>query len=75
MGSLWNHHRYIHKHCTEKDVVISIDGDDQLVGSNVFAMVNAIYRTDTTWVSSSQTFANKERNIWISHFPNEGIQK
>lgn len=53
---------------------MSIDGDDHLIGKHVFGMVNEVYRSGEVWACTSQTFAEKENNIWISHFPKEGLQ-
>ena len=39
----------IRNHCGEGDVVIDVDADDALVGSQVFKLVNALYQQHDKW--------------------------
>ena len=42
--ALENRHISIVDHCQEDDIVIDIDADDSLIGSQVFKLVNALYQ-------------------------------
>lgn len=45
MNVVSNIHMAISKYCQPKDIGLIVDGDDQLVGKNVFKVYNAIYQS------------------------------
>lgn len=49
-----NIYNAIHYHCNAGDIVMLIDGDDALVGRQVFGLFNAIYqRTESALIYSN----------------------
>lgn len=42
-GALGNRDSTIRNHCKVGDIVVDIDGDDALIGKQVFNIVNRIY--------------------------------
>jgi hypothetical protein len=47
----------ITKHCDKSGITMSVDGDDELIGRNVFKMTNAVYQRDrigVLWTSFVQ---------------------
>ena len=36
----------ITKYCDKDGITISVDGDDEVIGRNVFKMTNAVYQRD-----------------------------
>ena len=49
-GALGNRDSTIRNHCKPGDIVIDVDGDDALIGKQVFNVVNRIYHNNPrTW--------------------------
>ncbi len=40
-----NQYYAMHKHCKKGEVVMVIDGDDEIVGTQVFSLYNTIYQS------------------------------
>lgn len=53
-GALANHYEAVHKYCDDSEVVVVLDGDDALMGSNVLSHLNEIYCTKDIWLSYGQ---------------------
>jgi hypothetical protein len=43
VGILANIHMYIKKYCGIDDIVMIVDGDDSLIGTQMFKVINKIY--------------------------------
>ena len=39
-----NIYKVAHNHCKEGEILVMLDGDDSLIGRNVFALLNAVYQ-------------------------------
>ncbi len=44
-GSLANIYFAMHNYCKDYTVTLEVDGDDELIGNNVFKLFNAIYQS------------------------------
>jgi hypothetical protein len=44
-NALFNRNWGNRKYCKEGDIIIDIDADDYIIGSQVFQLVNTIYQT------------------------------
>lgn len=58
--SLKNRYDSLVNHCSEDDIVLDVDADDELVGNKVFQLVNTLYR--------------RNKNVWavyLNHFYRE----
>ena len=42
--ALANRHKCMTEYCSEGDIIFDVDGDDQLIGNQVFRVVNALYQ-------------------------------
>ena len=49
VGALGNKDMSIRNHCSEGDIVIDIDADDALIGSQVLKLMNALYHQHDKW--------------------------
>lgn len=50
IGALGNRDATIRNHCEPGDIVVDIDGDDALIGKQVFNLLNRFYvRNDELW--------------------------
>lgn len=45
-GHMANIYSAVHEHCREDELLLVIDGDDELIGRQVFKLVNAVYYRD-----------------------------
>jgi glycosyltransferase involved in cell wall biosynthesis len=54
IGSAANVHQVIMNHCEPDDIVLMVDGDDWLAGSDVLTQVNHFYNLHDCWVMYSQ---------------------
>lgn len=43
-GKSWNQYEYGHKYCKSGSIMFPFDGDDNLIGRQVFKLLNAIYQ-------------------------------
>lgn len=53
MGALANMFFWIKKFCNEDDIVVSLDGDDALIGRQAFKIINSVYQNKNVWFSYS----------------------
>lgn len=44
LGVLANMYFWIRKFCSEESIVLIIDGDDSIIGHQVFQVINSIYK-------------------------------
>ena len=49
LGALANAFFWTKKYCAEDSIVINIDGDDSLLGTQVFQVLNSVYKNPNTW--------------------------
>ena len=53
----------IRNHCKSGDIVLDVDADDSLVGSQVFNVINALYQSTDNWfIYSTYLFKRTNRN-------------
>jgi len=48
---LYNLFHAIHTYCHDDDIIVEVDGDDWLLGKDVFEYLNTIYQTTQTWMT------------------------
>ena len=54
-GALANQYRAIHEYCLDTDLVVILDGDDWLLGRDVFSYLNNnVYSDSTVWLTYGQ---------------------
>ena len=53
-GALCNHWNAIHQLVEDDEIVVILDGDDQLAGPFVLAYLNEIYQDETVWLTYGQ---------------------
>lgn len=58
--SLFNFYYAAHKYCNLGEIIYTIDGDDQLIGTKVFKLINAIYQREKVYTLYT-TFMNKAK--------------
>ena len=52
----------IRNHCEDDDIVVDIDADDALIGSQVLNLINALYQSTEKWfIYSNNIFKREER--------------
>jgi hypothetical protein len=49
MGALANRDSVTRNHCKPGDIVIDIDGDDAIIGRQVFNLFNRFYKNPDAW--------------------------
>lgn len=49
IGMMGNMHMYIKNYCGENDIVVICDTDDNLVGTQVFKILNSVYENPNYW--------------------------
>ena len=49
IGILGNMHLYIKNYCGANDIVTIVDGDDSLIGTQVFQILNSVYKNKDYW--------------------------
>lgn len=49
VGSLGNTHFGIRQYCNQYDIVLTLDSDDSLVGSQALKVINAVYHRHDIW--------------------------
>jgi glycosyltransferase involved in cell wall biosynthesis len=54
--ALANYYQAVHRHCHRDSIVITLDGDDELVGRNVFKLFNWAYQTKRAGVVYSNFY-------------------
>lgn len=53
-GALHNHYHAIHTHVNDTEIVVNLDGDDQLASPHVLTMLNNVYSLDDIWLTYGQ---------------------
>ena len=43
-----------HNHCKEGEILVMLDGDDSLIGRDVFAVLNAVYQKQKVGLTYGQ---------------------
>lgn len=61
MGALANVYFWMRKYCNEDDIVVNIDGDDRLIGSQVLQILNSVYKNSNYWYVYSKFLINKNK--------------
>lgn len=51
--ALGNRDKAIRQYCHDDDIVIDVDADDTLIGSQVFKVVNSVYQDPDIWQLNS----------------------
>ena len=76
-GSLENIYYAVHKYCDYNQILMILDGDDQLLGQQVFKMFNAIYQKEKIYLVYTQhlTYYNKNLDIGVSQNYPQNIKK
>lgn len=54
------------QHCNPKDIMIIVDGDDQLVGKQVFKLYNAVFQKEKVWFVYSNFIDVNNKNLGYS---------
>lgn len=58
------------KHCKPEEIMMIIDGDDQLVGKQVFKLFNAVFQKEKAWFVYSNFIDFMSRTVGYSRpFP------
>lgn len=55
-SALANYYQAVHRHCHRDSIVITLDGDDELIGGNVFKLFNWGYQTKRVGVLYSNFY-------------------
>lgn len=50
MFATYNIQNAIHNYCQEKEVAVLVDGDDELLGTQVFKLINFGYQEKDNWI-------------------------
>jgi glycosyltransferase involved in cell wall biosynthesis len=61
LGPVTNMYLGINKFCNEDDIVVIVDADDALVGSQPLKVLNALYNRPTTWFLYSRYITKTSR--------------
>lgn len=56
VGSLGNKELMVRNYCEHDDIVIDLDADDSLVGSQVLQLLNTLYQSTNYWFIYSNNF-------------------
>lgn len=75
-GALFNIHQAATKYCSSEDILLIVDGDDELLGVNVFKTFNSVYTTKQQEVVYSNFIVlyhknNQLRGGWSSAYTEE----
>lgn len=58
------------QYCDPKDIMMIVDGDDQLVGRQVFKLYNAVFQKEKVWFVYSNFIDVNNKNLGYSReFP------
>lgn len=58
----------IREYCNSGDIILDIDADDELIGRQVFKLVNALYQKGMKGTGPIATSSNDE--IWLLYLNN-----
>ncbi len=53
-GALYNHYYGIHNYIKDEEIVVILDGDDQLAHANVLTFLNDVYSKNDIWLTYGQ---------------------
>lgn len=53
---------WIDKYCKEEDIVVMVDCDDALIGSQVFQVINSVYKEASIWFTYSKYLTPNMKN-------------
>ncbi len=53
-GALYNHYWAIHQHIKDDEIVVILDGDDQLANEDVLTYLNTMYLCNDIWLTYGQ---------------------
>jgi glycosyltransferase involved in cell wall biosynthesis len=70
-GALCNRIQAVVNECTPEDIVIYVDGDDQLASDDVVTYLNSFYNAHDCWVTYGQFMSHKGAHGWARPFPGE----
>lgn len=59
MYATYNLQNAAHNYCHEQDIYLILDGDDELVGHQVFKLLNAKYQEKDNWIVYTSYFSSK----------------
>lgn len=68
-GAMYNWYHAIHS-CKDSEIVISLDGDDHLIGKNVLSYLNSIYQNKNVWMTYGSYRPFEDGRTKESRFPN-----
>ena len=66
MKAMYNIRNAAKSHCDPKDIMIIVDGDDQLIGKQVFKLFNAVFQKDKVWFAYSNFIDIPTKNAGYS---------
>lgn len=59
LGTAGNHYMHAKRYCEGTDVVVTLNGDGELIGSQAFNVINAVYQNASTWVAMFPSIQKK----------------
>jgi glycosyltransferase involved in cell wall biosynthesis len=67
-----NIYHNIHKYCYDHEIVVMLDGDDQLSNENVLSRLNYEYKNNDIWFTHGSCFFIHEKAVcsWSKEIPN-----
>jgi glycosyltransferase involved in cell wall biosynthesis len=72
IGSLANKFFFIRKYCNAEDVVVNIDSDDHLIGTQVFQVLNSFYKDPKVWFAYTKfIIAGSSMSDWFQGYSKE----
>lgn len=75
LGALYNHYNTIINYTNPEDIVVLVDGDDALIGEDVFRLLDETYSDPNVWMTYGQFIHSSDRHVGFCHpFPEEVIQ-
>jgi hypothetical protein len=72
---MYNIHTAAKKHCHPEEIMIIIDGDDELVGRQVFKLFNAAFQSQDAWFVYSNFIDIASKNVGYSRLFPKGIME
>lgn len=54
VGIMGNIHMHIKHYCGQNDIILIVDGDDSLIGTQTFKILNKIYQNPDYWLVHSK---------------------
>ena len=65
MMAMWNIRNAARQYCKAEDIMMVVDGDDQLIGRQVFKLFNAVMHREKVWFAYSN-FLDSSKNVGFS---------